>query len=160
MLLHALLTCISAAAQIYTCNESIRSIRLEKNLQVPVNGYARSETTLIYYKLSVMLVNNLKIGKAIYPFDFGLVAAVPHSVKNEHDRLRKADLRSFNIAARVSLGRIIYNGAIAIQLTYSGDLLNNLEDSNIYNTSGDVIGKQKSKVHLLSLQLTFSPWIK
>jgi hypothetical protein len=131
-----------------------------KYLLLPATGYKRSETTLEYFKFPLMILNRVRIRKGSHPFDFGLVPAVLHSVKNEHGRLEKKDIKPFNIAARLSLGYFFYNNAAALRITYTADLLQNLEDRSVYDSSGSKLRDQRSKNHLIGLGIYISIGVK
>jgi hypothetical protein len=73
---------------------------------------------------------------------------------NADKRLGYSDLRQLNLSGSFTLG-IILRSHYRIDVSYSKDFFDNLKDKNIYDASGNVMGKQRSKTNLLSLNITY-----
>lgn len=77
------------------------------------------------------------------------------NTKNQYDRLKYADFKKYNLGGFVSIGIPVRN-RFSINLRYTKDFFDNLKDKNMYNETGLIIGKQKSKTNLLSLSVSCS----
>ncbi|CAN5332706.1 hypothetical protein BH10BAC1_BH10BAC1_17930 [soil metagenome] len=120
----------------------------------PALAYSKSENKSNYVKLQLGVSSHLSIGNSSHCYF--LLALEPQyllQTKNQHDRLTASNFNKFNLAGLISIGIPIKN-RFSLNIRYSKDFIDNLKDKSIYNETGTVVGKQKSKTNLLSISLS------
>lgn len=121
----------------------------------PEQAYSKSENKSDYAKLDLGITYNMAIGaRSNFYFLLCLEPQYLLQTKNQYGQLHYSDFNKFNLAGCVSIGIPLLQHRSSLHLRYSKDFIDNLKDKNIYNETGAIVGKQKSKTNLLSLSLT------
>lgn len=123
-------------------------------LQEQISG--KSENKSDYIKVPVGVSYNMSMGrKTSFHFMAGLEGQYLFNIKNQYDRLKYGDFKKYNLAGFVGIG-IPLRERFSVNFRYTKDFFDNLKDKNIYNNTGEIVGKQKSKTNLLSLSISFT----
>lgn len=126
-----------------------------KDLQAPVHFIANSGTRAEYLQVPFRVGSHLITGRASnLHMAFGLTPEYLLKIKNADQRLSYSDFRQYNLSGSVTLG-MYFKRVYRIELTYAKDFFENLKDKNIYDSSGTITGKQKSKTNLVSLTISY-----
>lgn len=120
----------------------------------------KSENKSDYIKMPIGIWYNMSAGNmrrqlASFHLIIGLEGQYLFYTKNQYDRLKYADFKKYNLAGFVGIG-IPFRNRVSINIRYTKDFFDNLKDKNIYNETGAIVGKQKSKTDLLSVSLGFA----
>lgn len=122
-----------------------------KTLQV-TNGYSKSQNKTEYIKLPLIIRRWLPLGPSGINFTIGVEPQ--YCLKNKNDRLLTEDLNPFNLAGNIGI-EIPIGKVYLFNFNYSRDFFENLKDRNIYNTAGEITGKQKTKTNLVSVGIKY-----
>lgn len=126
---------------------------------LPETAYSKSENQFDYIKLPFgtathMTYGNMKKKLGMSYFSLGLVPEYLLKVKNQYNRLNINNFNRFNLAGNITIG-FPFLKHYSVNFSYSKDFFNNLKDKNIYDETGAVVGKQKSKTNLISLSISY-----
>jgi hypothetical protein len=125
---------------------------LTKQTDIP---YTNSQNQSEFIKIPIRLQSDLHIGArgTIMAF-YGITPKYLLKNTNAYNRLNRSDFNQFNLAWTIGIGHKIFN-QIWYKIEYSKDFFQNLKDIHVYNSNGEVIGKQKSQTNLLSLTIYY-----
>ncbi len=132
-----------------------------KTLQ-PETAYSESQTESSYLKVPIGISTfmlegaGIKMGKEIrLAYALALVPEYLLKTKNQYARLSYSDFNQFNLGGCASIGFHVKNPGLTMSVSYSRDFFENLKDRNIYNETGAVVDKQKSKTNLVAFSISY-----
>lgn len=85
----------------------------------------------------------------------GLAPEYLLQTKDQFGLLEDSDFRRFNISIYGTVGIPLGYSNFSVNLGYSHDFFNNLKNDKIYNTTGEVLGKRKSRTNTTTLSITY-----
>lgn len=116
----------------------------------------KSETKSDYINIPLGVSYRLAVGKMLSCNVLaGIEGQYLFNTKNQYGRLMSGNFNKYNLAGFVSIGIPVRN-RFSINLRYTKDFFDNLKDNKMYNETGAIVGKQKSKTNLLSLSVSCS----
>ncbi len=119
-------------------------------------SYTNSQNISQFIKMPIRLQGNDIVGGARWS-GMGFIGITPKYLlknKNELDRLNTNDFNQFNLSWTIGIGHRLFK-QIWYKVEYSKDFFQNLKDIHVYNSNGEVIGKQKSQTNLFSFTIFY-----
>ena len=131
---------------------SLSPFNTETLKQETISG--KSENKQQYLKMPIGFSYYMNIGtQCTFNISPELAPEYLLSTSNQYGRLNYSKFHQYNVSGIISIGLRI-RSRLSLNICYSKDFFENLKDRNMYNVTGTVVGKQKSKTNLISLSLS------
>lgn len=123
--------------------------------QQVIDVVKNTQTRMDMLKMPLVLTFGHWTGPDYFPYiETGLAPSMLLSVKNEYGRINMSDMHRFNCAYVLGGGVHMFH-RLRVGLRFSGDLLSNLKDDNVYNYAGTKVGRQNSRNYILSFSAAY-----